>query len=165
MNKSFNYYFIIFNINDLNSKIMDCFFKKGAFEFIFSRPPLLPGYIEQGVCDILPNKNGILFINPVITRFNSMQLVSDFNSCFAFNLPVEIVDTEGLRYTKNYSFECDIENMQEEMPISKILFYDETEWANILKVNADYFYIKNNNEILFGSLDYKQIELLNKMRN
>lgn len=153
--KSYHYYFIIISFNNFNPNV---FFNQSHFDFIFNYKTPFLKYVEQGVCDILPNQYGILFTQTVLSQFNSNELINDFKSCFAFNLPTNICDKEQSRYKKNYTFEFNIEQMKKEISMELILHYEETEWKNILEINPDFFYLQNGKEILLASKDFKQVE-------
>jgi hypothetical protein len=39
-----------------------------------------------------------------------------------------------------------------------ILQYEESPWKPILKIDPDFFYLRDEEQILMGSKDYKQVE-------
>ncbi|MCB9360033.1 MAG: hypothetical protein H6587_00735 [Flavobacteriales bacterium] len=39
-----------------------------------------------------------------------------------------------------------------------ILHYEESPWKPILEINADFFYLGNDGQVLFGSKDSKQMK-------
>lgn len=134
------------------------FFNQSYFDFIFNYSSPFPKYIAQGICDILPNKNGILLTQNVLQQFEPIQLFNDFTSCFAFNLPTVICDKEQSRYKKNFTFDFDIIELNKEVSMDLILQYEESPWKPILEIDADFFYLRNEEQILMGSKDYKQVE-------
>jgi len=155
VNKSYNYYYCL-----IPTKIFDRlnFFNTPYFDYIFNYYSSFPIYIEQGICDILPNKSGILFTQQVLQQFDPYQIMNDFTSCFVFNLPTEICNKEQSRYRKNFTFDFDIIELNKEIPMDLILQYEESPWKPILEIDADFFYLRNDNEVLLGSKDYKQLE-------
>lgn len=134
------------------------FFNQSYFDYIFNYKAPLPNYIEQGICDIHPNEKGILFIQSVLQQFEPAEILNDFQSCFAFNLPTEICDTEQSKYKKNYTLDFDINELKKEIPMDLILQYEESPWKPILEIDADFFYLRNEEQILMVSKDYKQVE-------
>jgi len=153
--KSYNFYYIIIPAEDFNYKL---FYKQSFFDYIFSFKIPFPEYIAQGSCDVLPNNSGILINQIFLNQLIDKNLVNDFDSCFAFNLPTEICDKEQTRYKKNYNFKFDIEEMREEIPMDLILYYEESPWKPILEINPDYFYLRDDKQVLIGSKDYKQLK-------
>lgn len=134
------------------------FFDQSFFDFIFNYITPFPDYVEQGICDILPNKKGILFTQSVLQQFEPVQLLNDFSSCFAFNLPTEICDKEHSRYNKSYTFDFEIDELKKEVPMELILQYINSPWKPILEIDPDFFYLRSDKQILLGSKDYKQVE-------
>lgn len=134
------------------------FFNQSYFDYIFNYTTPQSNYVELGICDILPNEKGILFTQSVLQQFEPTQLLNDFQSCFAFNLPTEICDIEQSRYKKNYTFDFDINELKKEVPMELILQYEKTPWKPILEIDPDFFYLRNDEQILLGSKDYKQVE-------
>lgn len=155
ISKSYNFYYFIIPADGFNYKL---FYKQSYFDYIFSFKIPFPEYIAQGSCDVLPNNSGILINQIVLNQLIDKNLVNDFDSCFAFNLPTEICDVEQTRYRKNYTFDFDIDKMKEEISMDLILHYDESPWKPILEINPDFFYLRNNNYFLIGCKDYKQIK-------
>ncbi len=155
--KSYHFYFIVLSLDNFKANL---FFNLNHFDYIFNYKTPLPKYIAQGICDILLNQKGILFTQYVISQFNPNELIQDFKSCFAFDLPTDICDKEQTRYKKNYNFDLDIEQMKKEISMDLILQYEKTEWKKILEINPDFFYLRNEKEILLACKDYKQIELI-----
>lgn len=153
--KGFTYYYFIASLAEVE---IVHFFNESYFDYIFNYKTTLPIYIEQGICDILPNKKGTLFTQSVLQQFEPAQLLNDFQSCFAFNLPTEICDTEQSRYKKNYTFDFDIDELKKEVPMELILQYEESPWKPIIEIDPDFFYLRNDEQILLGSKDYKQVE-------
>jgi hypothetical protein len=155
LNKSYHFYHSSILIENFKELI---FFNQSYFDYIFNYKTPFPKYIEQGVCDILTNKNGILFIQNVLQQFEPIQLLNDFQSCFAFNLPTEICDKDQSRYKKNFTFDFDINEFNTEVPMDLILQHEESPWKPILEIDPDFFYLRNDNQIVLGSKDYKQVE-------
>lgn len=153
--KSYHHYFFETSISE--SKNIN-FFNNSNFDYIFNYSIPLPEFIEQGICDILPNKKGILFTQSVLQQFEPVQLLNDFSSCFAFNLPTEICDKEHSRYNKNYTFDFEIDELKKEVPMELILQYINSPWKPILEIDPDFFYLRSDKQILLGSKDYKQVE-------
>jgi hypothetical protein len=114
--------------------------------------------MEQGICDILSNKKGILFTQSVLQQFEPAKVMNDFQSCFAFYLPTEICDKEHSRYNKNYTFDFEIDELKKEVPMELILQYKNSPWKPILEIDPDFFYLRSDTQILLGSKDYKQVE-------
>lgn len=153
--KSYHLYFSVINKQDFRY----CkFLKNSYFDYIFKYPTSFPNYIKLGICDILPNKNGILFTQHVLQQFEPNEILIDFEACFSFNLPIEICDNEQSRYKNNYTFDFDIDELKKEVPMDLILQYEDSAWKPILEIDPDFFYLRNNEQILLGSKDYKQVE-------
>ncbi len=153
--KSYCYYFKLFPSEE---RSFISFLNDSCFDYIFSCNKPNPEYIEQGICDILPNGNGILFTHQVLQQFKSNQIFNDFDSCFAFFLPTEICDREQSRYRKNYTFNFNIEELKKEVPIDLIFQYENSFWKPILEIDPDFFYLKDDKQILLGSKDFNQVE-------
>ena len=153
--KSYHYYFCITRLKEFES--LD-FFNASLFDYIFNYNALFPDYIKQGLCDILPSDNGILFTQHVLKQLEPIQLVKDFKSCFAFNLPSDICDKEYSRFQKQFTFDFDINELKKEIPMELILQYEESPWKPILEIDPDFFYLRNDEQILLGSKDYRQVE-------
>ncbi|MFC2188280.1 hypothetical protein ACFCT7_13255 [Fulvivirgaceae bacterium LMO-SS25] len=154
ISKSYNYYFIIIDAANGN-----CFFDqpRALREYYFNFPEILPSYLKQGTCDPLSNRRGVLFFDYVLASYDKKVILSDFKSCLAFNLPLEICDIDRSRIKKNYSFNFDLDIMRKEISSEEILNYNKSCWKPILEVDPDFFYLKNGKEILLGSKDYKQV--------
>jgi len=155
INKSYHFYHHSILIEECSTLY---FFNQSYFDYIFNFKTPFPNYVEQGICDILPNKSGVLLTQNVLKQFEPIQLLNDFNSCFAFNLPTEICDKEQSRYRKNYTFNFDINELKNEIPMDLILQYEESPWKPILEIDPDFFYLRDEEQILMGSKDYKQVE-------
>lgn len=153
--KSYHYYYCLVSSEYFE---LSGFFEYSYFDYIFDCKSPFPNYITQGNCDILPNEKGILFTQSVLQQFNPAQILNDFQSCFTFNLPTEICDTAQSRYKKNYTFDFDINELKKEIPIELVLQYEESPWKPILEIDPDFFYLRNDEQILLGSKDYKQVE-------
>lgn len=152
--RSYNYHFVILPSEKINSL---SFFNSPYSDCIFNNNVSVK-YLEQGMCDFLQNKNGILFTQHVLQQFEPNQILNDFISCFAFNIPTYICDKEHSRYNKNYTFDFEIDELKKEVPMELILQYEDSPWKPILEIDPDFFYLKNNEEILIGSKDFKQVE-------
>lgn len=162
INRSYHFYFVIIPNDILAPKI---FFNRHYFEYIFDNKSPLPDYVEQGNCDIFPNQNGILFDQYVLQQFDPKNLIKDYNSCFAFNLPSTICDQESMRYRKKYTFGYILESFRQEISMDLILQYESSPWKPILEIDPDFFYLRDNEQILIGSKDFKQIELITENIN
>lgn len=67
----------------------------------------LPNYFEQGNCDILPNKSGILIQKDVfLDLIDQTTILEDFNSFYFFKSPTTLKNQK--RYHKNYLCETDV---------------------------------------------------------
>lgn len=154
IHKSYHFYYVIVQQNHVKS------FPKtnGLPTYIFGYPLNMPSFIEQGMCDILPNQYGILFDGITLNQFSSEKIFKDFNSCFCFHLLTDICDEQQNRYKKKYTFHFDVESFKQEISMDLILQYEDSPWKPILEIDPDFFYLKDDKLFLYGSKDYKQVE-------
>ncbi|MCB9335925.1 MAG: hypothetical protein H6586_07235 [Flavobacteriales bacterium] len=162
MKKTYHFYFSILPINLFNSEV---FFSQSHFDYIFNYQQPFPEYIQQNLCDILPNEKGILFSQHVLNQIDYATLIKDFKCCFGFLLPTGIYDTDNIRYSKNYTINFEISQFKDAIPMDNVLFYYESPWKEILEINPDFFYLRDANQILIGSKDSQLLEHLTKNHN
>lgn len=153
--KSFHFHFYLLSLSEFRASL---FFNQSYFDYIFNYRQSLPSFLQQGTCDILPNKNGTIITQYVLQQFEPNEFLNEFKACFGFNLPTDICDKKQTRYEKNYTFDFDIDQMKKEIPMDLILQYEKNQWKNILEINPDFFYLQNGKEILLASKDFKQVE-------
>ncbi len=154
--KSYHFYFVVVSIDQISLwPVVDNKFS----EYIFEGKLPLPNWIQQGDCDLLHDHRGVILPAHVLEKIKPKQLFSEFNSGFAFSLPVDICDKVYNRYTKNYTFNFDIHTLTKEDSMEEILQYKKSAWKPILEIDPDMFYFTDHSQFLFGSKDYRQIEM------
>ena len=58
----------------------------------------------------------------------------------------------------NNELENSINELNKEEPMDLILQYENSPWKPILEIDPDFFYLRDEQQILIGSKDYKQVE-------
>ena len=151
--KSYHYYFIVISIDEFS---IDLFFKGELKEFFFNELECFPEQY-QNMCTPLMHGDGLMFDGLVVDSIKKNVLFEEFKSCFVFNIPHEICDFLGQRFTKSYSVEFDIDNLLVPIPMQEILNFESSPWAKLLTIDADYFYLKDAKRIFIAAKDHNFI--------
>jgi hypothetical protein len=153
--KSFNYHF--FYAFDPLDIVELGFFNQVMSDYYVNYPREFAPFIQQGMCDILANENGIVFNQMVLNGIGHQLFYESFNSCCVYQMPIDITNRTEL-YKRNFCLETDIRRMRESIDMDQILHYDKTEWKEILALDPDAFYIKGFGAVVFGAKDLSLVE-------
>lgn len=122
------------------------------FECIIGIKGELPDYLTQDNTSPLENKTGIIVGQDLFaTLLTPERMYRDFTVFFFYQLNHSINDHD--RYNKEYPSKISIDQLNQEHSIQEQLFYEDTAWSDVLKVNPDLFLVKNREEYLIGAKD------------
>lgn len=125
-------------------------------DFIFNYTEPFPSYIQQGVCDPLPENRGIYFFEHVVKSIPNEELYSDFNSCFVYNFDLNDEPNEN-HLKQNFTFEFDLDDVS--INKDKIHIKSLELSTKINNLNSDFFYLKNQNVVILATKDIAQLRM------
>jgi hypothetical protein len=154
INKAYNYYFAKIENLDLKSLVQTNDIFSNFIECIVSADEKLPSYLSQANSNVLSNKSGVLIVKDVFTQLIEKQaLLSDFSAFYFYQLLNTINDND--RYKKEYPSHYEIDKLNKLHKFEERVFFENSEWRNILITNPDLFITKQSNKILIACKDYK----------
>ncbi len=154
--KAYNYYYAVIDNLDLKRLIYTNELFNDFVECIIPNKTDIPNYLTQANSNVLSNKSGVLITKDMLRMLIEKQaILSDFDTFYFYQLFNTMNDID--RYKKEYPSHYEIDKLNKLHRLEEQVFFENSEWRNILISNPDLFITKQKNKILIASKDYKTL--------
>ena len=155
--KAYHYYYAIIENIDLKRLLYSNGLFSNYMECIISNDTNFPSYLSQANSNVLSNKSGILITKDMFEQLIKKQpILNDFNTLYFYQL-LNVINDKN-RYDKIYSSHYEINKLNKTYKLEEQVYYENSEWKNILITNPDLFITRQSKHMIIASKDYKLLQ-------